>query len=339
MATPRAYRAHQSGTVRRLRRAPAARAAPRRSAHVPRPRRFFIVLLALAGTAILLYPAAGNWFSDRAHAAEVTGYTETVDSMPLGERAAMLEQARTYNASLARGRIDDPYGLAAAAAAEAAAQQPAEQAASAGEVLGYRDQLSLSPSGTIARLRIPAIGVSLPVYHGTDDDVLTRGVGHLQGSALPVGGSGMNSVLTGHSGVPEATLLTDLHDLRGGETVSVDVLGETLTYEIDSISTVLPTETDLLQPVAGADLLTLVTCTPVGVNSHRLLVQAHRVDEGSASTAVTVGGTAGAGFPWWAVILCVALLASTWFVWQPVLRGGARRRARHSVRSAPRTQG
>lgn len=332
----RASRPPRHAPVRRHLRAPARRPSARHTVRVPRLRRFFVVLLALAGTSVLLYPSAGNWLSDRAHAAEVTGYAETVDSMPLGERAAMLEEARTYNASLAQGRIDDPYGLAAA---EAAAQTAAEQPASAGGSPGYLDQLSLGTSGTMARLRIPDIGQSLPVYHGTSDDVLTRGVGHLQGSALPVGGTGMNSVLTGHSGVPEATLLTDLHDLRGGETVSVDVLGETFTYQVDSITTVLPTETDLLQPVADADLLTLITCTPVGVNSHRLLVQAHRVEEGSASTAVTVGGTAGAGFPWWAVILCVALLASTWFVWQPVLRRGARRRARHSVRSAPRTQG
>lgn len=337
--TPRASRPPRRAPARRPQRAPARRLVARRALRAPRLRRLLVVLLALAGTSILLYPSAGNWFSDRAHAAEVTGYTETVDSMPLGERAAMLEQARAYNASLAQGRIDDPYGLAAAAAAEAAAQAPAEQPASPGEALGYLDQLSLGASGTMARLRIPDIGVSLPVYHGTSDDVLTRGIGHLQGSALPVGGSGTNSVLTGHSGIPEAVLLTDLHDLRGGEIVSVDVLGETLTYVVDSISTVLPTETDLLQPVPDADLLTLVTCTPVGVNSHRLLVQAHRVDDDTAPSAVTVGGTAGAGFPWWAVVLGAALVVGTWFVWQPVLRTGTRRRARHRMRSAPRPEG
>lgn len=321
----------------------------RRADRAPVLHRLLVVVLALAGCSVLLYPSAGNWFSDRAHAAAVTGYTETVDSLPLGERAQMLEDARTYNESLAQGRIEDPYGLAAAGpvapTADATTTTPSSDATatdaptadspSAGATsttgLDYLDQLSLTPSGTMARLRIPDLGSSLPVYHGTSDETLSRGVGHLQGSALPVGGLGTNSVLTGHSGMPQARLFTDLHDLRGGELISVDVLGETLTYRVDSISTVLPTETDLLQPVEDEDLLTLVTCTPVGVNSHRLVVQAHRVDTDDARAATTVGGVAGPGFPWWAVALGAALVGGTWFVWRPKVTLRRPAEARHAA--------
>lgn len=284
-------------------------------------RRSLVALLAVAGASVLLYPSAGNWFSDRAHAAEVSGYTETVDSLPAGERSEILDRAHDYNRSLATDRIEDPYGLGAAAAAATApapeseqesggpettdasgdpaatdpaapdqtATGPADSAnASDGPPLDYLDQLRLGRSDTMARLRIPTIGASLPVFHGTSDETLERGVGHLQGSALPVGGAGTNSVLTGHSGIPQSRLFTDLHDLVAGDLMTVEVVGETLTYQVDRIDTVLPTETDLLQPVPGADLLTLVTCTPIGVNTHRLLVQAHRVDQADLPAAVIV---------------------------------------------------
>ena len=147
----------------------------------------------------------------------------------------------------------------------------------------------------MARLRIPTIGASLPVFHGTSDETLERGVGHLQGSALPVGGAGTNSVLTGHSGIPQSRLFTDLHDLVAGDLMTVEVVGETLTYQVDRIDTVLPTETDLLQPVPGADLLTLVTCTlgergasEVGVEDHTGGVD-HRHHAMSGSGRATEG--------------------------------------------------
>ncbi len=344
-------------------------------------RRSLVALLAVAGASVLLYPSAGNWFSDRAHAAEVSGYTETVDSLPAGERSEILDRAHDYNRSLATDRIEDPYGLAAATAAAAApaaeseqesggpettettdasgdpaaadpaapdpaapdqtapdqtatgqtatgqtATGPADSASpSAGTRLGYLDQLRLGTSDTMARLRIPTIGASLPVFHGTSDETLERGVGHLQGSALPVGGAGTNSVLTGHSGIPQSRLFTDLHDLVVGDVVTVEVVGETLTYQVDRIATVLPTETDLLQPVPGADLLTLVTCTPIGVNTHRLLVQAHRVDEAALPAAVVVAGAAGAGFPWWGLVWSGALTWGLWFAVRPaaLTRAGA----------------
>lgn len=183
----------------------------------------------------------------------------------------------------------------------------------------------------MARLRIPTIGASLPVFHGTSDETLERGVGHLQGSALPVGGAGTNSVLTGHSGIPQSRLFTDLHDLVAGDVVTVEVVGETLTYRVERIATVLPTETDLLQPVPGADLLTLVTCTPIGVNTHRLLVQAHRVDEADLPAAVIVAGAAGAGFPWWGLVWSGALTWGLWFAVRPAALTRAGAVGRHRV--------
>jgi len=330
-------------------------------------RRSLVALLAVAGASVLLYPSAGNWFSDRAHAAEVSGYTETVDSLPAGERSEILDRAHDYNRSLATDRIEDPYGLASAAAAatapapeseqesggpettettgasgEPAATEPAATDPAAtdpvdapspsdGPPLDYLDQLRLGRSDTMARLRIPTIGASLPVFHGTSDETLERGVGHLQGSALPVGGAGTNSVLTGHSGIPQSRLFTDLHDLVAGDLMTVEVVGETLTYQVDRIDTVLPTETDLLQPVPGADLLTLVTCTPIGVNTHRLLVQAHRVEEADLPAAVIVAGAAGAGFPWWGLVWSGALTWGLWFAVRPAALTRAGAVGRHRV--------
>ena len=325
-------------------------------------RRSLVALLAVAGASVLLYPSAGNWFSDRAHAAEVSGYTETVDSLPAGERSEILDRAHDYNRSLATDRIEDPYGLASAAAAATAPAPESEQESggpettettgasgepaatdpaaidpvdapspSDGPPLDYLDQLRLGRSDTMARLRIPTIGASLPVFHGTSDETLERGVGHLQGSALPVGGAGTNSVLTGHSGIPQSRLFTDLHDLVAGDLMTVEVVGETLTYQVDRIDTVLPTETDLLQPVPGADLLTLVTCTPIGVNTHRLLVQAHRVDEADLPAAVIVAGAAGAGFPWWGLVWSGALTWGLWFAVRPAALTRAGAVGRHRV--------
>lgn len=316
-------------------------------------RRSLVALLTVAGASVLLYPSAGNWFSDRAHAAEVSGYTETVDSLPAGERSEILERAHDYNRSLATDRIEDPYGLATASGAvpepeqesggpettgapgapgDPAAAEPVDAPSpSDGTRLDYLDQLRLASSDTMARLRIPTIGASLPVFHGTSDETLERGVGHLQGSALPVGGAGTNSVLTGHSGIPQSRLFTDLHDLVAGDVVTVEVVGETLTYQVDRIATVLPTETDLLQPVPGADLLTLVTCTPIGVNTHRLLVQAHRVDEADLPAAVIVAGAAGAGFPWWGLVWSGALTWGLWFAVRPAALTRAGAVGRHRV--------
>ena len=141
----------------------------------------------------------------------------------------------------------------------------------------YNELLNLHGSGLMGYVEIPKIDVNLPIYHGTSEEVLQKGIGHLVGSSLPIGGEGFHSVLTGHSGLAGAKLFSDLDQLVPGDTFFLHILGETLAYEVTEINTVLPYETELLLAVPGEDLCTLVTCTPYGVNSHRLLVRGSRV--------------------------------------------------------------
>jgi sortase A len=157
----------------------------------------------------------------------------------------------------------------------------------------------------MARIRIPAIDVDLPVFHGTADATLARGIGHLYGSALPVGGPGTHAVLTGHNGFVQATLFDDIDQLTDGDTIVVSVAGEDLYYEVDQTLTVLPDEADALRQEPGHDYLTLVTCTPTGVNTHRLLVRAERVEAPSEeqTRSIIADDTASAGFPWWALAI------------------------------------
>ena len=137
--------------------------------------------------------------------------------------------------------------------------------------------LSTSGTGIMGYITIPRIGVELPVYHGTSDGVLQVAAGHLEGSSLPVGGAGTHAVISAHRGLPSAKLFTNLDELEAGDTFTITVLDRVLTYEVDRISIVLPTETDLLQPVEGQDYVTLMTCTPYGINTHRLLVRGRRI--------------------------------------------------------------
>lgn len=143
----------------------------------------------------------------------------------------------------------------------------------------YENALDMDGSGIMGYLEIPQILVHLPIYHGTTDEVLAKGVGHLEGSSLPVGGEGTHAVLTGHRGLPSAALFTDLDQLEKGDTFTVSVLGEEMNYVVTQIQTVLPEETENLRIVAGEDQVTLVTCTPYGINTHRLLVTGTRQKE------------------------------------------------------------
>lgn len=145
-------------------------------------------------------------------------------------------------------------------------------------VANYRSLLNITKDGVMGLIKIPAIDVSLPIYHGTSDAVLEKGVGHLEGTSLPIGGSGTHTVLTGHSGLSNAKLFTDLDNLQIGDYFFLETWGETLSYRVESKKVVLPSELDDLQVVQGEDLCTLLTCTPYGVNSHRLLVRGVRAE-------------------------------------------------------------
>jgi len=247
-------------------------------------------VFAMIGIGALLYPSAADWFSTLNHDSEISGYIEAVDQLPGPERQAALAIARDYNAHMPRGVLRDPYTDTADTQQEDAAY------------LAYQQVLRVSDNGAIGNLTYPRLGIALPIYHGTSDATLKRGVGHLYGSSLPVGGPGTHSVLTSHSGALNASLFTPLPEAEIGDTFQVTVLGETRYYEVDRIQTVLPEQTESLRIVNGEDSVTLITCTPIGINSHRLLVSGVRVpgpDETGREAIAGDGRTA--GFPWWAL--------------------------------------
>jgi sortase A len=245
----------------------------------------------MLGIGALLYPSAADWFATRDHSSEVTHYTQQVHELPETTRQALLQVARDYNADTSLGVLRDPYTNAAAQ--EALAEDTAYQS--------YLDVLSVGDSKVMGQVSYPSLGIDLPIYHGTSGDVLTKGVGHLYGSSLPVGGSSTHAVMTSHSGLVNASLFTDLPDAEVGDIFTVTVLGEKHHYEVRNLENVLPHETESLQVVDGEDWVTLITCTPVGVNSHRLLVQGQRIPAPSHEEAAANSGGS-TGFPWWMLI-------------------------------------
>lgn len=255
-------------------------------------------LLILFGACIMLYPAAASWFSAVLQAQNSAHYVQTVEALAPKERADALQAAVDYNSSLADGsRVVDPF---------AAIQDETVKTDDP-----YWKLLDPADDGIMAQLRIPSLDLSLPIYHGTGADVLLNGAGHLQGTALPVGGVGAHSVLTGHRGLPQSALFTHLDKLKVGDTIEVVVFGRTNFYKVVDSSVVLPSETETLRPEAGRDLLTLVTCTPLGVNSHRILVTAERVDLLPLDAGAPLDPV---GFPWWVVGLLAVLVAGTVYV-------------------------
>ena len=214
-----------------------------------------VFLLALVGT---LYPVISDYWNTR-HQSEVqVEYEKQMESMEDSELTAALEAANAYNAALRPVRYTK-------AALDAAA-------------VGYDHLLNLYGNGIMAYVEIPKIHVNLPIYHGTTTEVLEKGIGHLTGSSLPIGGVGNHAVLTGHSGVAGQRLFSDLDQLEIGDVFFIHVLNQQLAYEVRAIDTVLPEDTKLLTSVDGKDKCTLVTCTPFGVNTHRLLVQGERIE-------------------------------------------------------------
>lgn len=247
-------------------------AGSRRRTSNHRRGRHMAALIVMLGVAVLLYPVVATEFNNRKQREFAEQYNHQVAAADPGKLSALLAQAREYNTALAGIPILDPWLTKVSRDPRSAA---------------YQDYLSrLSGLSAMARVRVPSIGVDLPIYHGTSEDTLAKGVGHLYGTALPVGGSGLHSVLTSHTGLSNATLLDHLIDVKEGDRIFVDVAGQTLAYEVDQITIVLPNQIDDLKPVAGADLITLFTCTPYAVNSHRLLVRGHRVPFEAAAADV-----------------------------------------------------
>ncbi len=251
-------------------------------------------LVAMVGIGALVYPAAADWFATLTHNAERSGYVREVDSLTPAERRAGLDAAREYNEHLPPGALVDPYSQDG---------DPAAEAADAAAYEAYEEVLRVSDSGVIGEVVYPRLNIGLPLYHGAGEEAITQGVGHLYGSSLPVGGPSTHSVLTSHSGLVHASLFTKLPQAQVGDVFEVRVLGETHYYEVDGLETVEPFVTDSLDVVEGQDRVTLFTCTPIGVNSHRYLVHGVRVPgpAGAGDLAIAGDGLT-AGFPWWALI-------------------------------------
>ena len=210
----------------------------------------------VAALGLMLYPLVGELLSERYHSDIETVYTATIEDTDKTELTAQREAAQQYNAMLS----------GAVAITEGGASAPP---------LAYAQQLTVG--GVMCYIDIPKINVYLPVQHGTGAETLEKSVGHVVGTSLPVGGGSTHSVLSAHSGMASSKLFSDIDQLAEGDTFYIHVLGDTLAYKVDTIHTVLPTDTSLLQIEDGKDLVTLVTCTPFGVNTHRLLVRGHRV--------------------------------------------------------------
>lgn len=216
-----------------------------------------LVLIMLAGIAIFLYPAFSSWWNDRTQTKIIEEYNKAVGVLDTSQKDEMLDQAHAYNAALAS--LADPMSQYEA-------------------LTDYSGVLNIPGTGIIGYIDIPKIGVHLPVYHGTSPEVLNVAVGHLEGTSLPVGGKGSHAVISAHRGLPSAKLFSDLDQLTEDDQFSISVLDDIFTYEVDQINVVRPYETELLRPEPDKDLVTLMTCTPYGINTHRLLVRGHRID-------------------------------------------------------------
>ena len=227
-----------------------------------------LVLVLVLGLGIMLYPTVSDWWNSFHQTRAIASYSDTVATMDNEIYDQLWQEAEAYNAALAQKA--NPYFFT-----------EEDQAL-------YDSTLNVSGTGIMGYIDIPEIKCTLPIYHGTSHAVLQIAVGHVEGTSLPVGGGGTHCVLSGHRGLPSARLFTDLDQLVAGDLFLLQILDETLTYEVDQIRIVLPTEVSDLTIEKGKDYCTLVTCTPYGVNSHRLLVRGHRVANEEAVAHVRV---------------------------------------------------
>jgi sortase A len=221
-----------------------------------------------AGLSLLLYPTVSDYWNSLHASQAVADYAENVRNLEAEKYEQVLQDAKSYNQML-------PYEQTTFALSEE-------------EKEAYDALLDISGTGVMGYIEIPTVNISLPVYHGTEDAVLQIAVGHLEWSSLPVGGESTHCVLSGHRGLPSAKLFTNLDKLVAGDKFIMRVLDEVLTYEVDQILIVEPTDVSTLMIEAGKDLCTLVTCTPYGINSHRLLVRGHRIENQEEAQAIRV---------------------------------------------------
>lgn len=217
------------------------------------------LIILIIGLGLILFPTISNCINSSRHHKTIIQYKENIKKIDDMEYNKILDDAREYNELLFNSNIKlDEY--------------------KSGKDLTYTKLLNINSTGIMGYIEIPKIKIVLPIYHGTSEEVLKKGVGHLEGSSLPVGGENTHSIISGHSGLPTSKLFTDITKLKIGDTFTIRVLNETLTYKIDQIETVKPNEFELLEIEKGKDYCTLVTCTPYGINTHRLLIRGHRIE-------------------------------------------------------------
>lgn len=229
---------------------------------------FFLFLMLFIGLSLLLYPTFADWWNSFHQTQAIASYSEVVSVMDDDKYNTLWDAAWDYNQSLL--------------------ERPNDFVLTDEQTIAYEALLDIGDNGVMGYVNIPSLNVTLPIYHGTDDAVLQIAIGHLEWSSLPVGGNSSHCVISGHRGLPSAKLFTDLDELIEGDTFLLMVLDEVLTYEVDQIRIVKPHEVENLLIEEGKDLCTLVTCTPYGINSHRLLVRGHRIETQEEARIVRV---------------------------------------------------
>ena len=220
----------------------------------------FLVLF-LIGIGAAAYPAFGNWYTEQKRSVVLTEYEKALAKIKDADLTDTFKQAEIYNDALFTGETDKE------------------------ERLDYGELLCTTEDGIMGYVKIPSIQIRLPIYHGCTENELSKGAGHLPSSSLPVGGKSTHAVLAAHSGRADSKMFTDLDQVKEGDLIYLYVLNKTLTYEVDQITVTTPDDTDTIQIIDGEDLLTLLTCTPYGTNTHRLLVRGHRIFPGETLSA------------------------------------------------------
>lgn len=293
-----------------------------------------IALLVLAGSGLILYPTIASWKSQWDQSKVVDAYANLVDHVE-PDRRIQVDEAHKYNDLLASGavlgsneRVPQGSGVV--------------DLSSNPDVLPYELQLKAGDAGIMGRVRIPTIDVDLPIYHGTSEDTLLHGAGHLEGTSLPVGGQSTRTVITAHRGLPESTLFNDLDKVKEGDTFTLEVFGEVLTYRVFSIKVVEPEDSAQVLVERGRDLATLITCTPLGVNSHRILVTGERVIPTPKADVDNAGAVSELPrFPWWLPVSVGIVVFIAAYVLREILlfrrerRGDSYNPAQHIERKTP----
>ncbi|APG82597.1 Fimbrial associated sortase-like protein [Corynebacterium pseudotuberculosis] len=253
------------------------------------------LVLVIVGVITLLYPVAAAYMHNASHAREAQKYIDVQKGVSDADRERWIAQAQSYNERLARIPILDPWLSRVSKDSRL-----------------YREYMAqLNAPGTddavMSVVSIPSITTTLPVFHGTDDEALDKGLGHIYGSSLPVGGENTHAVITGHSGLAEATMFDNLEKVQVGDMVYVDTVGKVLTYKVTDTEVVLPSEIESLRAQKGKDLLTLITCTPYAINTHRLLVHAERVE--TSEENLPQSAVRWEGWMAWRILAALAIVA------------------------------